>query len=375
MQFTLNAAQSVATVLAFLMIGYALQRHIPLLKNNYVPAPFLGGVTLCLVLALVRTQLNITLDMSLVAIFATAFFASIGLRINRALLAQGVKQQVIFLLLVVGVAVVQNLLALLVGSLLGLSAAETLLHGSLVFMGDATLAPLFQQLGGTANLLPELNAVSLLAVLVGTLLGGQVFVALKSKVDLSGTLKPPAPAFTPLDLLRYLFIFALAMAIGFLPSQHGLGQWFSPVGGAFVAGLALRMILDRTKWMEVSLPPVNLLGNVSLSLFLTFVFATLPWQGLHDITLTGVLLVLFNSILLVVVAVYGVGRIMGRNTLATYVAAGLPGFSLGNPASTMATLQCIKENHGALPLAIFIVPPVGAWLINVINPYIIRLFF
>ncbi|MBS4054215.1 MAG: hypothetical protein KGZ64_05520 [Thermaerobacter sp.] len=375
MQFTLNAAQSVATVLAFLMIGYALQRHIPLLKNNYVPAPFLGGVTLCLVLALVRTQLNITLDMSLVAIFAAAFFASIGLRINRALLAQGVKQQVIFLLLVVGVAVVQNLLALLVGSLLGLSAAETLLHGSLVFMGDATLAPLFQQLGGTANLLPELNAVSLLAVLVGTLLGGQVFVALKSKVDLSGTLKPPAPAFTPLDLLRYLFIFALAMAIGFLPSQHGLGQWFSPVGGAFVAGLALRMILDRTKWMEVSLPPVNLLGNVSLSLFLTFVFATLPWQGLHDITLTGVLLVLFNSILLVVVAVYGVGRIMGRNTLATYVAAGLPGFSLGNPASTMATLQCIKENHGALPLAIFIVPPVGAWLINVINPYIIRLFF
>ncbi|MBS3873595.1 MAG: hypothetical protein KGZ92_01415 [Firmicutes bacterium] len=375
MQFTLNAAQSVAAVLAFLLIGYALQRHIPLLKNNYVPAPFLGGVALYLAMALTRPILDITLDSSLVVIFSTAFFASIGLRINRALLAQGVRQQVCFLLLVVGIAVAQNILALLVGGILGLSAAETLLHGSLVFMGDATLAPLFQQLGGTANLLPELNAVSLLAVLVGTLLGGQVFVALKSKVDLSGTLKPPAPAFTPLDLLRYLFIFALAMAIGFLPSQHGLGQWFSPVGGAFVAGLALRMILDRTKWMEVSLPPVNLLGNVSLSLFLTFVFATLPWQGLHDITLTGVLLVLFNSILLVVVAVYGVGRIMGRNTLATYVAAGLPGFSLGNPASTMATLQCIKENHGALPLAIFIVPPVGAWLINVINPYIIRLFF
>jgi len=375
MDFALNAAQSVALVLAFLLKGYALQKYVPVLKSNYVPAPFLGGLLLALAMLAVRPLLNITLDTSLVSIFATGFFASIGLRMNRAMIMQGLPKMALFLLLVVGVAVVQNILSLLTGTLLGIGPEEILLNGSLVFMGDATLAPLFQELGGSNDLLPALNAVSVLAVLVGTLAGGQVFKVLQKKADLSQTLKPPAPNFAPLDLLRYLSVLALSMALGFLPSQLGLGHWVSPVGGAFLAGLLIRLVLDLSKWMEIGLPSVNLLGNVSLSLFLTFMFATMQWQLLLQVGPFGVLMVMLNLALLMLVTLYASQRIFGKSALTIYLAAGLPGFSIGIPASTMATLQCIKENHGALPLALFVVPPVGAWLITLLNPYIILFFF
>ena len=378
MDFALNAAQSVALVLAFLLKGYALQKYVPILKSNYVPAPFLGGLLLALSMLAVRPLLNITLDTTLVSIFATGFFASIGLRMNRAMIMQGLPKMALFLLLVVGVAVVQNILSLLTGTLLGIGPEEILLNGSLVFMGDATLAPLFQELGGSNDLLPALSAVSVLAVLVGTLAGGQVFKVLQKKADLSQTLKPPAPNFSSLELLRYLAVFSLSMALGFLPSQFGLGHWVSPLGGAFLAGLLIRLALDMSnmsKWMEVGLPSVNLLGNVSLSLFLTFMFATMQWQLLLQVGPFGVLMVVLNLVLLMLVTLYASQRIFGKSALTIYLAAGLPGFSIGIPASTMATLQCIKENHGALPLALFVVPPVGAWLITLLNPYIILFFF
>ena len=90
--------------------------------------------------------------------------------------------------------------------------------------------------------------------------------------------------------------------------------------------------------MEIGLPSVNLLGNVSLSLFLTFMFATMQWQLLLQVGPFGVLMVVLNFALLMLVALYASQRIFGKSALTIYLAAGLPGFSIGIPASTMATL-------------------------------------
>ncbi|MBS3937142.1 MAG: hypothetical protein KGZ50_01035 [Peptococcaceae bacterium] len=375
MTFTLNAAQSVALVLGFLLLGYGLQRMLPQLKANYVPAPLIGGLLLFLALAVAKPFIALTLDTSLSMVFATLFFASIGLRTNAKMARQGVGKMALFLGVVMAVAALQNVLSLLVGGLLGLSAPEILLHGSLVFMGDVTLAPLLQELGGGAELLPELAGVAALAVLVGTLMGGQVMKLLQKGVDLKQTIKPPSPTFSPYDFIKCLFVFAVPVALGFLPSQLGWGQWISPVGGAFLAGLLTRLVLDQTKWTELGLPQINLVGNISLSLFLTFVLATVRWDMIQFVTPLSWVIVLLQGVLVMVGAIYVCFKVFGSDALAAYIAVGLPGFSMGIPASTMATLQCVKEQHGALPMVLFVVPPVGAWLISIINPLIIRLFF
>lgn len=373
MTYSFNAIQSIAIILGFLLVGYTLQKNIPALKSNFIPAPFIGGLVCGVLMLALAPYLAIQLDTSLMVVFVAGFFASVGLRSNKTVISQGFGKQMLFLAIVVALAVLQNVVSIGLAAAFGLGREGALLHGSLVFMGDAGLGSLYKGLGG-ANL-PLLGGVSALAVILGTLLGGQVFKLLQSKVDLTSTVRPPAAPFGPMELLKYLFIFGLTVGLGFLPMQNGLGKWITPIGGAFLFGVIIRLVLDKTKWFELQVPHVNLIGNFSLSLFLTFVFATLKWDTLVKLAASSIAITIAQAALVFVVALFIVLKLYGNNALAVYIATGLPGFALGVPASTMSTLQCVTENMGAIPMVLFVVPPVGAWLIGVLNPYIIQIFF
>ena len=373
MTYSFNTIQSIAIILGSLLIGYTLQKRVPGLKVNFVPAPFIGGLICGLLMLTLAPYIALQLDTSLMVVFVAGFFASVGLRSNKTVVSQGFGKQMLFLVIVIGLAVLQNIVSIGLAASLGLGREGALLHGSLAFMGDAGLAPLYKELGGANT--PLLGGVSALAIVLGTLLGGQVFKRLQSKVDLTTTVRPPAAPFGPMELLKYLFIFGLTIGLGFLPMQNGLGKWITPIGGSFLFGVIIRLVLDKTKWFELQVPHVNLIGNFSLSLFLTFVFATLKWDTLVNLTASSVLITLVQVGIVFLTAAYVIPKLYGNNALAAYIATGLPGFALGIPASTMSTLQCVAENMGAIPMVLFVVPPVGAWLIAVLNPYIIQLLF
>ena len=373
MTYSFNSIQSIAIILGFLLVGYSLQRKHAWLRTNFVPAPFIGGLVCSITLVLLAPYIALQLDTSLMIVFVAGFFASVGLRSNTAVIKQGFAKQMLFLAVVVGLALLQNIVSMGLAAAFSLGREGALLHGSLAFMGDAGFGPLFIQLGGTD--LPLLGGVSALAVIVGTVLGGQVFKSVEKTIDLAGTIRPPAAQFGTMELLKYLFVFGVTIGLGFLPMQHGLGQWISPIGGAFLFGILVRLVLNKTKWLELEVPHANLIGNVCLSVFLTFVFATLKWESLMKLAASSVIITIIQAGLVYAVARYVIVRLYGHNALAAYIATGLPGFVVGVPASTMSTLQCVSENMGAIPMVLFIVPPVGAWLIAALNPYIIRLFF
>lgn len=323
MTYSFNTIQSIAIILGFLLIGYTLQKKVPGLKTNFVPAPFIGGLVCGVILLLLSPYITIQLDTSLMVVFVSGFFASVGLRSNKAIITQGLGKQMLFLTIVVALAVLQNILSIGLAAAFGLGREGALLHGSLAFMGDAGLGSLYKELGG-ANL-PLLGGVSALAIVLGTLLGGQVFKRLQSKVDLTSTVRPPAAPFGPMELLKYLFIFGLTVGLGFLPMQHGLGKWITPIGGALLFGVIIRLIHDKTKWFELQVPHVNLIGNFSLSLFLTFVFATLKWDTLVSLTASSVFITLVQSGAVFIVAVFVIPKLYGKNALSAFIATGLPG--------------------------------------------------
>ncbi|MBB6630035.1 sodium/glutamate symporter [Clostridium algidicarnis] len=371
----LNILQTLSLLIIFLVIGYALQRNVKVLKDNYVPAPVIGGLLFSIILAITKSSFNLKLDFSALPIFVAGFFLSIGLRIDFATFKKNLKLQLLFLVIVIAVALMQNVVSLGIGKIFGKSSYDIMVSGSLGLMGDHTLGGLIPKfLEGGKPAMQSLASFSILSLYIGTIVGALFFKKLKNKVDLSKNLRIPSPTFTPPEFLQYILIFVAGIAISLLPTQYGFGKYINPAGGGFILGLILRWIFDASKVYEVKAPNVNLIGNFCLSMLLITTFSMFDITMIFKISLYNLVLMIIQIAWLVLVSYYVVFKLYNKNPLASYVATGLIGFSVGMPASTMSNLQCLTEREGALPIVLFIVPPVGAWLINIFNMFIIKLF-
>lgn len=371
----LNILQTLSLLIIFLVIGYALQKNVKVLRDNYVPAPVIGGLLFSILLAITKSSFNLKLDFSALPIFVAGFFLSIGLRIDLSTFKKNIKLQLLFLVIVIAVALMQNVVSLGIGKIFGKSSYDIMVSGSLGLMGDHTLGGLIPKLlEGGKPAMQSLASFSILSLYIGAIVGGLFFKKLKNKVDLSKNLRIPAPTFTPPEFLQYILIFVAGIAISLLPTQYGLGKYINPAGGGFILGLILRWIFDSTKIYEIKAPNVNLIGNFCLSMLLITTFSMFDITMIFKISLYNLVLMMIQLAWLIALSYYVVFKLYNKNPLASYVATGLIGFSVGMPASTMSHLQCLTEREGALPIVLFIVPPVGAWLINIFNVFIIKLF-
>ncbi len=375
----LDMIQTLGLALGCLLIGYNLQKRVDWLKQWLIPAPLLGGVLYAIFSWVLRAAgiADIQLDTALQPYLFAGFFASIGLRAGRKMLAEGAPKVAVFMVITTALALVQKLAALGVGGLFGLSR-PAITASSAVLMGGSALAnnavPVLTG-QGLSNAQAIVAASATFGLLLGSFLGGPLLVALMGKQKLTPAAVKPVPApLTPPNLIGHVFLFALCIGLGKWVSVWTGGVWIPAFAGAMLVGVALRNIEDVKPLFHMELPYINVLGNFALSCTLTMAFMGLKLHALAAISLPLLAVLLVQLLLPLAVGWWVVYPLLGRNWIAAMVAAGLPGFSVGVPANTMATLQCAQENHGALPMATLVVPTVGAWLITLVHPYIINLF-
>lgn len=377
-----------------LLLGRKLVHGISLLKKYTIPEPVAGGLLAAIALLVLKKSmdLEIDFDMSLRDPLMLAFFATIGLNANLASLRSGGKVLGVFLLVVIGLLLMQNVIGLSMAYLLGLDPLMGLLAGSVTLLGGhgtgAAWSEVFVEQYGFQNAMEVAMACATFGLILGGLLGGPVARYLvkhsptpqgipDDKVAPTTFEKPDAErTISSLVLIETIALIALCLTLGKV-----IAQWLSGTVlelPTFVCVLFVGVVLSNglalLGFYRVFERAVSVMGNVCLSLFLAMALMSLKLWELASLALPILAILAVQTLFMAFYAIFVTWRVMGRNYDAAVLAAGHCGFGLGATPTAIANMQAITERFGPSHIAFLVVPMVGAFFIDIVNAIVIKLY-
>jgi len=376
-----------------LLLGRKLADWVPPFKTYSIPEPVLGGLTVAFLLLAAHTlfDFSVRFDTSRQEQFMYMFFASIGLNADLASLRKGGRTVALFLAVVLGLLVIQDLVGVSVAAALGLSPAVGLLAGSVTLSGGhgtgAAWSSVFAERFGISSATELALACATFGLVLGGLIGGPVGRYLMARVPPQAR---PAPASVPStferpaeirpitapDFIETLALFAVCIVAGTALSRVLAGSAIElpPFVWVLLVGMVLRNALAALGWYQVFDRAVSLLGNVSLALFLIMAMMSLRLWELASLALPMFVLLAAQTATMALYAIFVTFRVMGGNHDAAVLAAGHCGFGLGATPTAIANMQAVTDRFGPSPLAFIVVPVVGAFFIDIANALVIKLF-
>jgi len=391
---TLDTLETLMAASLVLLLGRQILARTPLLRTYSIPEPVVGGLLVALLIFALRSAVHteIRFDTALQTPLMLTFFATIGLNADLAGLKAGGRSLLVFLGVVVGLVVMQNVLGIGLAWALGQDRLLGLLGGSVTLSGGhgtgAAWAKVFAERHGLASATEIAIACATFGLILGGLIGGPVARFLIGRYRLvpnpesaataeSGFEHPKAVrAITAEVVIETVALIAVCLAVGSV-----LASWLTDTAfelPTFVCvlfvGVILRNGLAVPGWYQVFEPAVSLLGNVSLALFLAIALMSLRLWDLASLALPLVAILIVQTIAMAAYAIFVTFRVMGRNYDAAVLAAGHCGFGLGATPTAIANMQAITERFGPSHLAFLVVPMVAAFFIDIANAIIIKLF-
>ncbi len=390
----LDTLSTLVVATLVLLLGRKLVHSVPLLRKYTIPEPVAGGLLAAVALLVLKKSMGweIDFDMSLKDPLMLAFFATIGLNANLASLRAGGKMLGVFLIVVVGLLVMQNTIGIGMASLLGLDPLMGLLAGSITLSGGhgtgAAWSKLFIERYGFQNATEVAMACATFGLVLGGLIGGPVARYLvKHSTTPNGRPEDEAvpTAFekpdvgrmiTSLVLIETIALIAICLTVGKVIAQLLAGSALELP--TFVCVLFVGVILSNSLalmgFYRVFERAVSVLGNVCLSLFLAMALMSLRLWELASLALPMLAILAVQALFMALYAMFVTWRLMGKNYDAAVLAAGHCGFGLGATPTAIANMQAITERFGPSHMAFLVVPMVGAFFIDIVNAIVIKLY-
>ena len=100
----------------------------------------------------------------------------------------------------------------------------------------------------------------------------------------------------------------------------------------------------------------------------------MKWSILMAAGPSILLMLVAQSVLVVLIAMMVVFRAMGSNYDGAVIVSGYVGVFLGVTSTGMANVSAVTQSHGASPKAILMIPLLGAFLVEILNPFVVQLF-
>ncbi|MCP5130883.1 MAG: sodium/glutamate symporter [Pseudomonadales bacterium] len=389
---SLDPTQTLATAIAVLFIGSAVQLRVGFLRDNNIPIPVVGGLLFAALttIAFLGFDLRFNFNMALKEPMMLAFFTTIGLGADFRLLLRGGPRLLLFATVCIAYLVVQDSLGLLAAVGMDLHPLVGLLGGSITLSGGhgtgAAYAAKFADVQNIAGIMELAMACATFGLILGGLIGGPVAGRLIRRHGLEAASKHEQPADTTQDqqhsaindesLLRALFAILLCLIGGVFLGRIFGGAAFTLPGFVWclMIGVLLRNLEHLVPAIAIHRPTVDMLGSLSLSIFLAMALMSLRlWELL---SLAGPLLVilLIQTGGMILFASLVTFRVMGGNYDAAIISGGHCGFGLGATPTAVANMEALTTRYGPSPQAFLVVPLMGAFFIDVLNALVIQGF-
>jgi ESS family glutamate:Na+ symporter len=403
----LDLIQTLALGGAVLFVGYGLCRGIPVLGRYNLPAPVVGGLLVALVSLAAHTQgvRLLRFDTTLQSPLMIAFFTTIGFGASLSLLRVGGPQVFLFFGVATVFAILQNVVGAGLAALFGLHPLFGVLTGSVTLTGGPAtglaFAPLFEQAGVTGAASVAV-ATAMAGIVAGGVVGGPLGTLLIKHLGLAGprasastsgrgeqavvtmvrqadgerddaSVSPAGEDPETYAVLKNVVAILVAMGLGAWVSKGfvALGVTLPAYIGAMLVAAAIRNVDDRTGWIRLSHRIIDDVGAVALSLFLVVALMSLELWKLSGLAVPLLVMLVVQVTLVVLVCLWPLFQLMGRDYEAAVMSGGFIGFMLGTTANAMAVMRTLVERHGPAPRAFLVAPMVGAFFIDFTNALII----
>ncbi len=224
-------------------------------------------------------------------------------------------------------------------------------------------------------------AAATCGLVAGGLVGGPVVQYLIRKFNLQPSseeteeyVEKSQHPVTEKSFMMQVFLITFSMAVGTY-----IGEWFSNVTGFVLPGyvgamftaVLVRNIVDRFNPELINMKEINLIGDISLGIFLSMALMSIKLWEIADLALPLFIIILAQVVFIVLFAVFVLFRLLGKNYDAAIMVSGFLGHGLGATPNAMANMSAVVSKFGPSRTAFLIVPIVGAFLIDVFGMPII----
>ena len=389
MTLTLDMYTTAALGLAMNYLGMVLRRKIVFLEKFCIPAPVVGGLLFAIVnLGLYQTGiLVISFNETLKDFFMMVFFTTVGFQADLQSMKKGGKSLTVFLVLTGGLIILQNISAVSLSKLMGLSPLFGMCVGSIPMAGghgtSAAFGPVIESMGfdGATS---YTTAAATFGLIFGSLAGGPLARSLITRNSLvieAGRVHPgeerlqrEKSSFSNLSGACFIIIISLGVGtvLSHLVSRANIN--FPAYLGPMLVAATIRNVTEKTGKKRVPMPEIEEISGISLTIFLGIAMITLKLWQLAALALPLIIMLAVQLTLLILYSRFLVFRCMGGDYDAAVIVAGLCGFGLGATPNALANMQSVCGQYGYSEKAFLIVPLTGALFVDFINSGIITVF-
>lgn len=274
-----------------LILGRWVISKINILQDYNIPEPVVGGIIAAIVILIIYKSfgLEFKFNSSLKDPLMLAFFTSIGLSADFASLKKGGKLLALFLVIVIGLLILQNIIGIGAAYAMGINPVVGILSGSITMSGGhgtgvAWANEFIKEPYSFSAAIEVAMACATFGLIIGGIIGGPVarFLIKTHNLKIPGAehgnenphgFETPTKErlITPISLVESLALIIIALVIGSIASDYMKDMFPNLKLPTFVyclfTGVILRNVLSASNIHKVFDREVSVLGNVSLSLF------------------------------------------------------------------------------------------------------------